>query len=272
MSTVISFSKNYDINIEQRVYMMRIVFGKVLLKKKGEKIMTKRFGFTLAEVLITLGIIGVVAAMTMPTLMNQTNGAQYKAAYKKALSAISQAVTLNVALDDVSFAETEAASATTANADKKTNTADILRTRMNVVKSDATAGYTFPGTVSAKVCVDGNGAVKTCGEDETPTAHDVTPDLYLFFNDGSMFAFNKADTGCTNVASQSGGTDKPCYGVIDVNGAKGPNKVVQCDTKAAGDTSDTCTVTSPTDIYPVVYYDQTILPASAAAKAVLYGK
>ena len=26
--------------------------------------MTKRFGFTLAEVLITLGIIGVVAAMT----------------------------------------------------------------------------------------------------------------------------------------------------------------------------------------------------------------
>lgn len=28
-----------------------------------------RFGFTLAEVLITLGIIGVVAAMTIPTLM-----------------------------------------------------------------------------------------------------------------------------------------------------------------------------------------------------------
>ena len=31
--------------------------------------MTKRFGFTLAEVLITLGIIGVVAAMTIPTLV-----------------------------------------------------------------------------------------------------------------------------------------------------------------------------------------------------------
>ena len=59
-----------------------------------------RDGFTLAEVLITLGIIGVVAAMTMPTLMNSTQGAQYKAAYKKALSALSQAVTLNVALDE----------------------------------------------------------------------------------------------------------------------------------------------------------------------------
>ncbi len=31
--------------------------------------MKKLFGFTLAEVLITLGIIGVVAAMTIPTLM-----------------------------------------------------------------------------------------------------------------------------------------------------------------------------------------------------------
>ena len=28
-----------------------------------------RFGFTLAEVLITLGIIGVVAAMTIPNLI-----------------------------------------------------------------------------------------------------------------------------------------------------------------------------------------------------------
>ena len=31
--------------------------------------MNKRFGFTLAEVLITLGIIGVVAAMTIPNLI-----------------------------------------------------------------------------------------------------------------------------------------------------------------------------------------------------------
>lgn len=35
--------------------------------------MTKRFGFTLAEVLITLGIIGVVAAMTIPVLIQDYN-------------------------------------------------------------------------------------------------------------------------------------------------------------------------------------------------------
>ena len=37
------------------------------------KTQTVRQAFTLAEVLITLGIIGVVAAMTIPTLMNRTN-------------------------------------------------------------------------------------------------------------------------------------------------------------------------------------------------------
>ena len=36
-----------------------------------------RKGFTLAEVLITLGIIGVVAAMTIPTLMAKFEKQQY---------------------------------------------------------------------------------------------------------------------------------------------------------------------------------------------------
>lgn len=48
-------------------------------------------GFTLAEVLVTLGIIGVVAAMTIPTLLNNINDSQYKTAYRKAYSALSQA-------------------------------------------------------------------------------------------------------------------------------------------------------------------------------------
>lgn len=39
--------------------------------------------FTLAEVLVTLGIIGVVAAMTMPTLINNTGNEKYVAKLKK---------------------------------------------------------------------------------------------------------------------------------------------------------------------------------------------
>lgn len=57
--------------------------------------------FTLAEVLITLGIIGVVAALTVPTLMNNIQDRQYKSAYKKAYSALNQAVMSAIANDEL---------------------------------------------------------------------------------------------------------------------------------------------------------------------------
>ncbi len=41
-------------------------------------------GFTLAEVLITLGIIGVVAAMTIPALMNNVRATKLKSQFNKA--------------------------------------------------------------------------------------------------------------------------------------------------------------------------------------------
>ena len=50
--------------------------------------------FTLAEVLITLGIIGVVAAMTMPSVVNNVEGKQLQSALKKGYSEISQAFEL----------------------------------------------------------------------------------------------------------------------------------------------------------------------------------
>ena len=243
--------------------------------------MTKRFGFTLAEVLITLGIIGVVAAMTMPTLMNSTQGAQYKAAYKKALSAISQGVTLNVALDGGSFADTTAGSpGVTTKPASGDSVASILNSRMNIVKAAtaANAGYgvtgegntattNFPGTVQTKTCEEAN---KNPGDTGcTVKTENVKPDTFLFFNDGSMLAFKAGDAAkCTN---DSVAGVNHCVGVIDVNGTKGPNKPVKCD-QGDNATEATCTVSSPTDIYPVEFYDQTILPASPAAKAVLYGK
>ena len=53
--------------------------------------MNLKNGFTLAEVLITLVIIGVIAALTIPALMNKTNEQETVVAVKKAFSVISQA-------------------------------------------------------------------------------------------------------------------------------------------------------------------------------------
>lgn len=51
-----------------------------------------RFAFTLAEVLITLGIIGIVAAMTLPTLTNNYKHKVLESQFKKEYSTLSQAV------------------------------------------------------------------------------------------------------------------------------------------------------------------------------------
>ena len=51
-----------------------------------------KLAFTLAEVLITLGIIGVVAAMTIPTLMNKSQEKVYKVQYKEIFSELNQAM------------------------------------------------------------------------------------------------------------------------------------------------------------------------------------
>lgn len=52
----------------------------------------KSYGFTLAEVLITLGIIGVVAAMTLPAVINNTKNKELETAFKKSYSQLGQAI------------------------------------------------------------------------------------------------------------------------------------------------------------------------------------
>ncbi len=71
----------------------------------NKQIICDNNAFTLAEVLITLGIIGVVAAMTIPTLMTNINGAKYRNQFKKSLSTLNQAVRMNKANFDFDFAD-----------------------------------------------------------------------------------------------------------------------------------------------------------------------
>lgn len=52
-------------------------------------------GFTMAEVLITLGIIGIVAAMTLPSLVGKYQKVQTVNQLKKAYSVLAQAIELS---------------------------------------------------------------------------------------------------------------------------------------------------------------------------------
>ena len=60
-----------------------------------KKLKRIRSAFTLAEVLITLGIIGIVAAMTMPTLNDRITKRQVEARVKVAYSTIAQVMKMS---------------------------------------------------------------------------------------------------------------------------------------------------------------------------------
>ena len=64
---------------------------------------SKKAAFTLAEVLITLGIIGIVAAMTIPTLISEYQDKQFKTAYKKAYSDLNQVLLQSLAYNEMPY-------------------------------------------------------------------------------------------------------------------------------------------------------------------------
>ena len=78
------------------------MFNNITLQIEGDFMVSndrkaKYLAFTLAEVLITLGIIGVVAAMTIPTLISKTQKKEAVTRLKGAYSQIAQAIRMSEA-------------------------------------------------------------------------------------------------------------------------------------------------------------------------------
>ena len=230
--------------------------------------MKKHLGFTLAEVLITLGIIGVVAAMTIPTLMSNTNSSEMKTAFKKILSAMNQAVTMSVALNYVDFADIT-----------QTNTADdslyqILNDKMHIVKLVTSATY--------------------ANDEESRTMGFAQSNYTLFFADGMVLSYDPTTMHhCTNynVAARGG----RCTAIVDVNGKRKPNKLSNCmanmnqgsnngyvsaDNQVGGSAVDNKGISHTgachdgnaqiIDQFSVVFKGQQVLPNGYAARYVLY--
>ena len=80
--------KRHSEGIARRISLKKRAFANVQDDKK-------KAAFTLAEVLITLGIIGVVAAMTMPMIVENTKKQQTVVQLKKSYSVLSQAIKLS---------------------------------------------------------------------------------------------------------------------------------------------------------------------------------
>ena len=262
-------------------------------KRKDYEVMTKRFGFTLAEVLITLGIIGVVAAMTIPTLISNTNGAKFRSQFKKTISTLNQAGLMSQAQYDFDYAGTtqkcgeagateetdESGNKTQKAGDPSVEHPDSAMSFCAILNGTLT-GQTYQGAVNS-IKRNNNGAEATYALKTKKTLPDnYTAYLAYTLADGSIVAFSPNATSCELTAgSRMNGAwidaHPACLGFIDVNGATLPNREVTCTTEAnTKNTVETpCVVKNDanhmTDVFPIVFHDATVEPASNAAKYVL---
>ena len=229
---------------------------------------TKRFGFTLAEVLITLGIIGVVAAMTIPTLISNTNSAKFKSQYKKTLSTMNQAALMATAQYDLDFASVTESCGNTASTEKPDVTASMC-----ALINGTLSGATYYSTASTMKIPGSTTAYSISG---SPLVADVSFKAYQLA-DGSVVAFKDVKS-CTLAVGGDITVDlgNDCRGFIDVNGATLPNKEVTCGgggSTAVASTVGDCIVrnnaTDMGDIFPVVFHDGTVEPLTNAARYVL---
>ena len=157
----------------------------------------KNLGFTLAEVLITLVIIGVIAAMTVPTLMNNTNAQEYRSALKKAISATNQALTLHYALEGLTAQDYTSASALVDG---------VFKTRMSVIEGS---------TAFTNSACSGQGGVFT-------TSDGMMYCVTNYTSENSDAETSKCDAYNINPCATA--TTSPNLW-IDVNGAKKPNTI-----------------------------------------------
>ncbi len=168
----------------------------------------RKFAFTLAEVLITLGIIGVVAAMTLPSLIQKYQEQVTVNKVKKFYSLMSQAI--------------QCASVDNGMPDEWNLPPLSVKSLYNYLK---------PSLKIAKDCIQGsndncvpnyNFSFKSLNGNNYPVSHKSSYYGKLILADGSLFWFRTSNGGgCKDI--DAGYNDVCALFLYDSNAAKAPN-------------------------------------------------
>lgn len=172
--------------------------------------------FTLAEVLITLGIIGVVAAMTIPTLVANSQKQEYVSKLRKTYTMLNQAFS-KYAADQGCVGDllcTGLFSDTTAN--KLTDWDNFFNNYLKVSKNCGTGTGCFPTETNFN-------------QPGTITPDTDTAFYKVILADGQSLGiqtFGGGSLNCNYLTTRPGNPlDRSCASfVLDLNGTKGPNK------------------------------------------------
>jgi prepilin-type N-terminal cleavage/methylation domain-containing protein len=175
-----------------------------------------KLAFTLAEVLITLLIIGVVASLVIPNIINDTQKAEYVVGFKKAYSDFSQAFKLLQVENGGSIVSVFSDDTTTNHGNG--NALNAFLTKMNYSKNCGigmgcwynTPRYYLDGTV-------------TLNNMDTNINNQYEKAI---LSNGTMVLVHIRSIDCTFDAGSGPLDNAVCANIsVDTNGAKGPNKI-----------------------------------------------
>ncbi len=243
--------------------------------------------FTLAEVLITLAIIGVVAAISIPSVISNTQQQEFKTGLRKAVSVLNSAITMNMAIDGESPYDNG-------------NLMGYLMKHMSVIESTnivkfavwtgtahPTTGQKTKNTNAAFYTTDGmrfefgsvpesnnltlheNRKVHICG-----TTALIGTKSWIDWNGNEASVDGCGGCGSYGLNNNVDGTTKPpCIVMVDVNGDRKPNPAnVNC---TKGECAKKYKFSDPlglnlTDLFSIMITDKQVIPYGVAAQRAMY--
>ena len=245
-------------------------------------------GFTLAEVLITLAIIGVVAALSIPAVISNSQQQEFRTGLRKAVSVLNSAITMNMALDGESPYDNK-------------QLVQYLMKHMSVLKTTPDLSKSYYSVL----CTNKGG----CDKSENGAFY-TTDGMRFEFNlhySNNMYNNNKLHESNTyvcdstntliaqevysyddNITETCGGcgsyglksndlTGKPpCLMLVDVNGDKKPTPGnVNCRNTDCGKTSNLYKVPLPSekkvrDIFSILITEEKAIPYGVTAQKAMY--
>ena len=200
----------------------------------------KKSAFTLAEVLITLGIIGVVAAITLPVLLSNVDQkvkAERVTNIKQKLSKVTDKMAVQSGL--IGYDSTDAfvkemqRHMKIAKVCDNAHLADCWPSK-EVTLDDAGKSWEISKTKTAKTLK----VAKADGDNWSDTVGIVTGDgtaMILSYNKGCTFDIDKEGLKSGDSKGSNSNSLNCIAGVFDWNGGKKPNKLAKLEGNSNGD-------------------------------------
>lgn len=198
-------------------------------------------GITLAETMMAVTIIGVLAALMIPAVLEGYHNLQYETSLKKAIRTINDAISLNISKGQRSAYYT----------DSTNPLFYYLQKNLNVLS---------PSEKSSRDSKNTEFYTKDDIRYEFPRGNDGSSEFSNVRIGVTPYVWTVKDSNCGTYGLGIGGSAtvqsaQPCVMLVDVNGDKGPNEL-----------SDT----SLKDMFLLIVTDKSVLPYGEAAQRIYY--